>query len=119
LARKGFKTPPRTLAAAGHEPTVIGGGAAPPPAPAPVLDAFGFPLPQIPAPVVIKQGVPVEQWTQRQREDAMLRRLGPRFWPGTKPPPAGDVVYIPSPNDTSSFDESTGQWREKKPYKEV
>jgi hypothetical protein len=91
--------------------TLRGGGTAPPPAP-PVsrLDAF-------PAPVVIKKGVTVQQYTDRQRQDAMLRRLGPRFHPGTQPPPPGDVVYQPSPNDVSEFRD--GQWVEKHPYREV
>ena len=42
-----------------------------------------------------------------------------RFWPGTEPPPPGDVVYIPSPNDVARFYESTGQWVEKNPFREI
>jgi hypothetical protein len=118
LGRLGIKPAPRTVAAAGHEPTLRGGGTAPPPAP-PVsrLDAFGFPVADIPKPVVIQKGVPVEQWTERQRQDAMLRKLGPRFFPGTQAPPAGDTVYQPSPNDVSEFRD--GQWVEKHPYREM
>jgi hypothetical protein len=107
------------VAAADHRPTLVGGGATPPPAPAPVVDRFGFPKAQVPDPVVIKKGVDPSQWTQREREDAFQRRLGQKFWPGTKPAPAGDVVYQPSPNDVTEFNESTGQWVEKHPYREI
>lgn len=78
-----------------------------------------LPRPDIPAPVVIQRGKPQSEWTQREIEDYLQRKLGQKFWPGTKPAPPGDVVYIPSPNDTSFFDESTGHWVEKTPYKEV
>jgi hypothetical protein len=99
---------------------VKGGGTNPPPA-APVgpTDKFGFPVAGIPAPVVLKKGVPPEQWTERQRQDAMLRRLGPRFHPGTEAPPKGDQLYFPSPNDVSRYDEASGQWVEKNPYREI
>jgi hypothetical protein len=113
-------TAPRTVAAADYRPTHVGGGTAPPPPPpASRVDAFGFPVADIPAPVVIQKGKPVSEWTPREQQDAMLRRLGQKFWPGTKPPPAGDTLYFPSPDDVSEFDESTGRWVEKNPYREV
>jgi hypothetical protein len=111
---------PRTVAAADLRPTLVGGGTAPPPPPpASRVDAFGFPVADIPAPVVIQKGKPVSEWTPSEQQDAMLRRLGQKFWPGTKPPPAGDTLYFPSPDDVSEFDESTGRWVEKNPYREV
>ena len=58
--------------------------------------------PDMPPPVVIQRGKPKSEWTQREIEDQIQRRLGQKFWPGTKPPPPGDVVYLPSPNDTAS-----------------
>jgi hypothetical protein len=67
---------------------------------------------------ITKNGLKAD-WTPRQAQDAMLRRLGRRFWPGTEPPPLGDVVYIPSPNDVARFYESTGQWVEKNPFREI
>jgi hypothetical protein len=82
-----------------------------------VLDAVGLPVAQVPPPVVIQKGVPVEERTQKQHEDVMLRRLGPRFFPGTEKPPATDTVYYPSPNDVVEFKD--GQWIEKQPYREI
>lgn len=84
-----------------------------------VLDAFGLPVAQTPAPVVIQKGTDPADWTREQRADAMQRKLGPRFHPGTKPAPPADVVYIPSPNDPYRWDGSTGQFVEKHPYREV
>lgn len=72
-----------------------------------------------PAPVVIEKGVSPADWTPKQAQDAMLRRLGPRFFPGTEAPPKGDIVYYPSPGDVSRFDEASGTWVEKNPYREV
>jgi hypothetical protein len=69
--------------------------------------------------VVIKPGATPDQWTPKQIEDARLRSLGPRFFPGTQAPPAAPIVYLPSPNDTSYYDESTGRWVEKRPFKEI
>jgi hypothetical protein len=83
------------------------------------MDKHGFPMLDMPAPVVIKPGTPPEQWTKRQIEDAMLRRLGQKFWPGTQAPPKGDEIYWPSPNDVARFDEATGEWVEKNPYREI
>jgi hypothetical protein len=76
-------------------------------------------MPDMPAPVVIQKGVSPADWTPKQVQDARLRSLGPRFFPGTQKPPAGDVVYYPSPNDVSRFDEASGTWVEKHPYKEI
>ena len=75
--------------------------------------------PDVPAPVRIRRGTDPAEWTERQRQDFALRQLGQKFWPGTKPPPAQDVWYQPSPNDVSRYDEATGQWVEKNPYREV
>lgn len=75
--------------------------------------------PACPAPVVIQKGTSPADWTPKQTQDAMLRRLGPRFFPGTEPPPKGDVVYVPSPNDVSAWDEASGTWIEKQPYREI
>jgi hypothetical protein len=69
--------------------------------------------------VVIKPGVDPSQWTPKQIEDARLRSLGPRFFPGTQAPPAGPTWYAPSPNDHVYFDEATDQWIEKNPYREI
>jgi hypothetical protein len=82
-----------------------------------VLDVFGLPVAQTPAPVLIERGVDPADWTPKQAQDAMLRRLGPRFHPGTQAPPKGDVWFQPSPNDVVEFKD--GEWREKRPYREV
>ena len=82
-------------------------------------DLFGFPVADIPRPVRIKTGVDPSQWTPKQIEDARLRSLGPRFFPGTQPPPQGDTIYWPSPNDVTRYDEATGQWVDKRPYTEI
>ena len=80
-------------------------------------DDLGLPIPPIPAPQVVSKGKPVEQWTEQEKADALQRQLGQRFWPGTKPPPKGDVYYQPSPNDPFEYDEASGQWRAKPNYR--
>lgn len=80
-------------------------------------DDLGFPIPDFPRPQLVSRGKPIEQWTEQEKADAVQRQLGQRFHPGTKPPPKGDVYYLPSPNDPFEFDESTGQWRSKPNYK--
>jgi hypothetical protein len=102
---------PRTVAASGDPQADLRERA--------VLDAFGLPTARTPKPVVIQKGVDPSQWTEKQRQDAALRRLGQKFWPGTEKPPAGDTVYYPSPADPYRFDEATGQWVEKHPYREI
>jgi hypothetical protein len=104
-------------------------GGAPQPRTVAASDGFGrqpgenlpapYRSPDVPAPVVIQKGVSPADWTPKQAQDAMLRRLGPRFHPGTEAPPKGDVVYFPSPNDVSAFDESTGEWIQKQPFREI
>jgi hypothetical protein len=82
--------------------------------------------PGIPAPVRLVRGKPPEQWSQREKDDALQRQLGPAFWPGTKPAPGGDGWYFPSPNDHSEFidhGDGTGHWQEKsiatQPYRVI
>lgn len=93
-------SPPRTVAAASYQ--------APPPSNRQAVDDLGIPIDIVPPPVRISRGTDPSQWTERERQDAMLRRLGPRFHPGTKPPPAQDVWYQPSPNDVSVYIEGEG-----------
>ncbi|WP_406813975.1 hypothetical protein [Mycobacterium sp. M23085] len=97
---------PRTVAASYQPPSASG---------TPVVDMLGVPIPQVPPPVRISKGTPPEQWTEKQRQDAMLRRLGPRFYPGTERPPKGDVWYQPGPNDVSIYVEGEG-WKENPNY---
>ena len=81
-----------------------------------------LPPPAIPPPVRIVRGKPPEQWTSRERDDALLWRLGGPFRRGLRPPPGGDGWYHPSPNDHSEYDPTTGQWRAKthqQPYREI
>jgi hypothetical protein len=75
--------------------------------------------PDIPPPVVLKRGKPQSEWTKREIEDHLQRKLGRKFWPGTRPSPPGDEIYLPSPADVSRFDEATGQWIPKNPYREI
>lgn len=101
--------PPRRVAASSYQ--------APVPSSRPAVDMVGLPIPPLlPPPVLISKGTPPAQWTERQRQDAMLRRLGPRFHPGTEPPPAQDVWYQPGPNDHSVYVEGEG-WRENPNYR--
>ncbi|MGF2944726.1 hypothetical protein, partial [Mycobacterium sp. Lab-001] len=79
-------------------------------------DDLGLPIAPVPAPVVVSRGKPKQLWTDQEKADALQRQLGQRFWPGTKPPPKGDQVYIPSPNDPYQYDEATGEWRSKQNY---
>jgi hypothetical protein len=113
MARLGIQPPPgakpspaRTVAASYEAPTPSNG---------PILDDLGLPIPQVPPPVRISRGVDPSQYTERERQDAMLRRLGPQFHPGTKPPPAQDVWYQPSPNDHSVYVEGDG-WQPNPNY---
>jgi hypothetical protein len=50
-------------AAAGHEPTLRGGGTNPPPAPPARVDDMGFPLPDVPRPILVKKGVNPADYT--------------------------------------------------------
>lgn len=112
MARLGIAAMPATSRTVGRTVTAAayqGSSGAP-------VDGLGIPIPQFPAPVRIKKGTPPEQWTERQRQDAALRRLGPRFHPGTKPPPAQDVWYQPSSNDHSMFVEGQG-WVDNPNYR--
>jgi hypothetical protein len=121
MGRLGIKPTPtttrwptsRTVAAAGYEPTVTGGGATPPPAPAPILDDLGFPLPQVPRPILIKKGVNPSEYTAQQRSDAGMHALGQKFSAGVPRLPAPDQYFIPSPDDPDEFDAATGEFRPK------
>jgi hypothetical protein len=117
LGRLGI-TPTRTVAASGHEPTVTGGGATPPPAPpAGEVDAFGFPVPQVPKPVILRRGTNPADYTPEERWRDFAHKLGARFSQNVPRPPAGDEIYIPSPNDFSEF--VNGEWRLKNEYREI
>ena len=105
MARLGIKSAPEAAnartgeprrVAAASRPTPPWAPSKPPPIGAPV-DGLGLPIPQVPPPVRISRGTPPEQWTERQRQDAALRRLGPSFYPGTEPPPAQDVSVSAQP----------------------
>lgn len=76
-----------------------------------------FAKPDIPAPVRIQRGKPMSEYTDQERADALQRQLGPRFYPGTQPPPKGDKWFQPSMNQPYEFDEATGQWRENPNYR--
>lgn len=103
---------PRPVVAASHQDPGPSSGVA--------VDMLGIPIPQVPPPVRISKGTPPEQWTERQIQDAHLRRLGPRFHPGTEPPPKGDEWFQPSGNEPFEFvpnaDGNGGHWREKPNY---
>jgi len=78
-----------------------------------VRDVLGVPIPGVPAPVRLVRGKDPATWTQQERDDAALWHLGPAFRRGLKPPPGGAGYYRPSPNDVSSYDEASGEWRSK------
>lgn len=78
LARLGIQPPSRKVAARG--------------APAPA----GYAAPGLPSAREMQWGKPVDQWTQKERDDATQWQLGPRFRQGLKPPPGGVSYYIPS-----------------------
>jgi hypothetical protein len=121
----------RTVAAAkpvsikaANEPTVRGGGATPPPAPAPELDAFGFPKARTPEAVRISKGVNPADYTREQHYQAFAHMLGPKFAQGVPRPPAGDTYYAPSPRDPYRWvdnGDGTGQFEPKaeREYKEI
>jgi hypothetical protein len=109
LARLGIKPPPRP-----SSPGTVA-AAAPQWSPSPVYDDLGLPIAdQFPTPVLLSRGKPYSEWTAQEKQDAMSRRLGPRFSAGLPPQPAGDKWYFPSPNDASEFVD--GEWRPKYPY---
>lgn len=123
LQRLGFQPPPRIVAAS-EELT---------PYQRAVRDADGFgqrsgeklpapfAAPDIPAPVRLSRGKPQSEWTEREISDALQRRLGPVFYPGTKPPPKGDKWFQPSGSEPYEFvpnaDGNGGQWRPKPNYR--
>lgn len=90
-----------------------------PQAPDVVRDAIGNPVEPLAQPVRISHGRPQAQWSHQEVSDAFLWQLGPRFRGGLKPPPAGDGYFIPSPNAHSYYDQASGQWVAKNPYKVV
>jgi hypothetical protein len=80
-----------------------------------VYDDLGIPISQVPPPARVRRGQPLEQWTQQERDDALQRRLGPAFWPGTKAPPAQDGWFQPGSNDHSEYVDGEG-WRPNPSY---
>ena len=84
---------------------------------APVLDAFGFPLPQVPKPVQISKGADPADWTKEQQFNDFSHKLGGKFAAGVPKPPAGPGYYWPSPNDVTEFVD--GEWRQKNEYREI
>jgi hypothetical protein len=114
MGRLGIKptsTPPRTVAAADHRPTVVGGGASAPPAPAPRLDDLGLPLPDVPRPILIKKGTDPSEYTKEQQYQDFAHRLGGKFTRGVPRPPAPDQYFVPSPDDPYEFRD--GEFRAK------
>lgn len=84
-----------------------------------IVDSLGLPIPGVPAPVRIQRGKPYDKWTQQEKDDAALWALGPRFRNGLKPPPGGDSIYQPSPNDPYEFVQTgngQGEFRAKDQY---
>jgi hypothetical protein len=117
-------TPVSINGSAGREPTVTGGGATPPPAPAAELDAFGFPKARTPEPVRISKGVNPADYTREQQYQAFAHMLGGKFTQGVPRPPAGDTYYAPSPHDTYRWvdnGDGTGQFEPKaeREYREI
>jgi hypothetical protein len=115
----GMPTQLRAVAASDNAPTATGGGATPPPAPAARVDKFGFPIAGTEQPVVLKKGVSPADYTREQRYQDFAHKLAGKFALGVPRPPAGDQIYIPSPNDPYRWDAASGQFVEKNPYKEV
>jgi hypothetical protein len=105
----GVPTPPQSVAASG-DPFADGRERA-------VLDSLGLPVADMPAPVLMRKGVNVEDYTQEQHFDRFMNMLGGKFKASARPLPQGDSWYLPSPNDTVEF--KNGQWVPKNPYKEV
>ncbi len=77
------------------------------------VDMLGIPIAPLPEPVRLTRGKPPEQWSKQERDDAALWQLGPAFRAGLRPPPGGESVYVPSPDDHSYYDSATGEWRPK------
>jgi hypothetical protein len=82
-----------------------------------VLDLFGLPVAQTPAPVLLRKGTSPADYTPEQQYQNFAHKLGGKFTEGVPKPPGGDVIYQPSPNDVVEFRD--GQWVEKRPYKEL
>jgi hypothetical protein len=83
-----------------------------------VLDAFGLPVAQVPPPVLLRKGTDPADYTREQQYQDFAHKLGGKFTEGVPKPPAGDVIYSPSPNDPYRWDESAGRFVEKIPYRE-
>lgn len=114
MAQMGFQpaavSPPARSVAASSQPVPSSGQS---------VDMLGLPVSPAPDPVRISRGTPPEQWTRKQQSDYLQRQLGPRFWPGTEPPPAADQWYWPSPDDVAEYVETAdGQsyWQDKDGY---
>jgi hypothetical protein len=85
-----------------------------------LYDVLGQKMPPaIPAPVVIRKGVDPADYTREQQYSDFAHKLGPVFSAGVPRPPAGDTIFIPSPNDPYRWDEAAGRFVEKNPYREI
>lgn len=118
LARLGIPTaklaePTRTVAAAGAASAEQRLSGATMNSAIPLVDGIGIPIPPVPTPQRLVRGKDPATWTKQERDDAALWALGPQFRRGLRPPPGGDGYYRPSPNDVSTYDEASGEWRSK------
>jgi hypothetical protein len=114
LGRLGIKpepTKPRTVAASGDPHADLRERQ--------VLDSLGLPTASTPPPVLLSKGVDVADYNNDQHYSRFLKMLGGQFAKFAGPLPAGDSWYLPSPNDVTRYDEATGQWVEKNPYREI
>jgi len=80
-----------------------------------ILDGMGLPIARVPDPVRLVEGKDPATWTQKERADADLWRLGPAFRAGLQPPPGTARIFQPSPNDHSIFVEGEG-WQPNPNY---
>lgn len=111
LARLGLAPQPRTVAASGDPQADLRERQ--------VLDLVGLPTGQTPPPVLLRKGTDPADYTPEQQYQDFAHKLGGLFAVNVPKPPAGDVVFVPSPNDPYRWDESAGRFVEKNPYKEI
>jgi hypothetical protein len=103
---------------------------APPPAPAKVaaaaaqasvpVDKWGAPTRRIPEPVRMVHGKDPRTWTKRERDDALIYRTIPRLRGVVPPPPGGEGIFYPSPNDPYEWVETgdgQGEFRPKPEFR--
>jgi hypothetical protein len=110
-ASAGVAAPPKRTVGASAPPAV---------APAP-RDGLGIEKPAVPAPVNRSRGKHPSTWTDEERQNYLLHKLGPRFSQGVPQPPAWTPHgYQPSPNDPYEWvpdsDGNGGQFRPKPDY---